>query len=211
MSLIFAGMGLYRFCKYRLGSFPQNMATLKKLRVRFEVAADTIHPEWRQLLLVVGEPAIPVYTGHPYDWVVDRNGPPVRLAETYSQWTSDFQFEHLEESIVDDQAWGSRDPRMQNHAAQHTLPRHFSCEKCGSTQSNDSATNECNCFSALFGSAPSKPCPVQVFRSEDGRNNGLLACCVSLSVSRCRGRLNNTKVLAIRTRCRNRRICWRHY
>ncbi|KIV94985.1 hypothetical protein PV10_02694 [Exophiala mesophila] len=175
--LIFAGMGLYRFCKYRLGFCPQNIATLKRLRLRFEVAADTIHPEWRLLLSIIGKPTTRVYHGHPCDWVVSKDSPPIPLADTYSQWTPDFKFEHLEDSTIDEQAWGLIDPRTENRHVQWTLPRQFSCEKCGSTQSNDVSTNECLCFPALFGSGLRKPCPVQVFRTEDGRNNGLLACC----------------------------------
>ncbi|KIW42966.1 hypothetical protein, variant [Exophiala oligosperma] len=175
--LIFAGMGLYRFCKYRLGFCPQNIATLKRLRLRFEVAADTIHPEWRLLLSIIGKPTTRVYHGHPCDWVVSKDSQPIPLADTYSQWTPAFRFEHLEESTIDEQAWGLIDPRTENSHVQWTLPRQFSCKKCGSTQSNDVSTNECLCFPALFGSGLRKPCPVQVFRTENGRNNGLLACC----------------------------------
>ncbi len=179
--LVFAGMGLYRFCKYKLGFTPTNMTALKRLRIRFEVAADTIHPEWRQLLSVIGEPTTRVYKGHPCDWVVSRNGPPVPLADTYSQWTSDFSFEHLQECVIDEQAWGPMDPRAENnHNTHQTLPRRLLCERCGSPQSNDPGINECNCFPGMFGSGPRKPYPVQVFRTENGRNNGLLACCVSL-------------------------------
>ncbi|KIW59388.1 hypothetical protein PV05_03841 [Exophiala xenobiotica] len=176
--LVFAGMGLYRFCKYKLGFSPTNMTALKRLRTRFEVAADTIHPEWRQLLSVIGEPTTRVYKGHPCDWVVSRNGPPVPLADTYSQWTSDFSFEHLQECVIDEQAWGPMDPRAENnHNTHQTLPRRLLCERCGSPQSNDPGINECHCFPGMFGSGPRKPYPVQVFRTENGRNNGLLACC----------------------------------
>ncbi|KAK6362397.1 hypothetical protein LTS17_012894 [Exophiala oligosperma] len=177
VSLVFAGIGLYRFCKYRLGFSSQNMTTLKRLRMRFEVAADTIHPEWRQLLSIIGEPTSCVYTGHPCDWVVGRDHSPIPLGETYAQWTKDFQFEHLSESIIDEQAWGSTDPRTKYRTDQYTLPRHFPCEKCGSLQSNDPSRNECHCFPTLFGGIARKPCPVQVFRTENGRNNGLIACC----------------------------------
>ncbi|KAG7106694.1 SET domain-containing protein like [Verticillium longisporum] len=56
-ALVFAGMGLYRFCKYRVGFTPESMARLRALRPRIEVAADTLHPTWRQLLMIVGETA----------------------------------------------------------------------------------------------------------------------------------------------------------
>ncbi|EXJ71732.1 uncharacterized protein A1O5_05541 [Cladophialophora psammophila CBS 110553] len=177
VSLIFAGMGLYRFCKYRLGFCPKNMIILKRLRLRFEVAADTIHPEWRRMLSVVGEQTTCTYFGHPCDWVVGRDDPPIPLADTYIQWTPDFNFEHLEDSIIDEQVWGSIDPRTETQKFQHTLPKQFSCAKCSSIQSNDPRTNECDCFPTLFGSGSRQPCPVQIFRTDNGRNNGLLACC----------------------------------
>jgi hypothetical protein len=63
VSLVFASMGIYRFCKYRQDFTPQNMATLKRMRPRFEVAADTIHPEWRQLLSIIGEETSCMYLG----------------------------------------------------------------------------------------------------------------------------------------------------
>ena len=179
-TLVFAGPELYRFCKYGLGCAPRDLGTLKRLRTRFEVAADTIHPKWRQLLSVIGEPTSCTHTGHPCDWVVSRDDAPVLLAETYSQWTEDFHFEHLEESVRDEQAWGSIDPRTANQAALNGFPRHFFCEKCGLAQSNDSGANECNCFATLYGSVPRRSCPVQVFRTGNGRNNGLIACCVSV-------------------------------
>ena len=40
--LVFAGMGIYRFCKYRIGFDPESMAILRRTRARFEVAADTL-------------------------------------------------------------------------------------------------------------------------------------------------------------------------
>ena len=53
-SLVFAGMGIYRFCKYRVGFDKDAMRRLRNLRKRLEVAADTLHPHWRQLLAIVG-------------------------------------------------------------------------------------------------------------------------------------------------------------
>ncbi|KAJ9501038.1 hypothetical protein H2202_003596 [Exophiala xenobiotica] len=157
------------------------MTALKRLRTRFEVAADTIHPEWRQLLSVIGDSSTRVFKAHPCDWVVSRSGSPVvPLPDTYSQWDSDFSFEHLEECVIDEQAWGPMDPRAENnHNTHQTLPRRLLCERCGSQQSNDPGINECHCFPAMFGSGPRKPYPVQVFRTENGRNNGLLACCMT--------------------------------
>lgn len=177
VALVFAGMGLYRFCKYRLGFTEQNMKTLRSMRQRFEVAADTIHPKWRQMLSVIGEHSEPVYTGHPHDWVVSRDHDPIPLASTYLQWYPNFSFEHLEESIIDDTKWYQTDPREMLMTAPNT-DRQFTCDRCGKVQS-DSAGNQCYCFSDLFGSSRRRYCPVQVFRTNNGRNNGLLACCVS--------------------------------
>lgn len=47
------------------------MLRLQRLRPRFEVAADTLHPQWRALLSVIGASSNRVYNGHPHDWVVD--------------------------------------------------------------------------------------------------------------------------------------------
>ncbi|KEF61140.1 uncharacterized protein A1O9_02705, partial [Exophiala aquamarina CBS 119918] len=113
VALAFAGMGLYRFCKYRLGFCTKNMTALRRLRSRFEVAADTIHPSWRQLLSVVGEQSTCVYSGHPCDWV----------------WIPDFRFQHLEESIVDEHVWGATDPRTETQKDQYRLPGQFPCQK----------------------------------------------------------------------------------
>lgn len=66
-ALVFAGMGLYRFCKYRVSFTDETYQTLRSLRHRFEVAADTLHPHWRQLLGIIGGPIDRKYTGHPHD------------------------------------------------------------------------------------------------------------------------------------------------
>ncbi|KAK5215742.1 hypothetical protein LTR47_011307 [Exophiala xenobiotica] len=113
-------MGLYSFCKYRLGFMPQNMSALTRLRTRFEVAADNIHPEWRELLSVVGEQSSCVYRGQPCDWVVSRSSPPVPLADTYSQWDPHFSLKHLEESVIDEKTWDWMDPRAEKDNTQCT-------------------------------------------------------------------------------------------
>ncbi len=46
------------------------MLRLKRLRYRFETAADTLHPEWRTRLSVIGAPSANTYYGH-HDWAVD--------------------------------------------------------------------------------------------------------------------------------------------
>lgn len=46
VTLAFAGAGLYRYCKYRMGFDQRSVLHLRRLRKRFELAANTLHPEW---------------------------------------------------------------------------------------------------------------------------------------------------------------------
>ncbi len=171
-SLVFAGSGIYRFCKYRVG-FGNSLATrLERLRSSLEVAADTIHPEWRQLLGIIGQESQIIYSGHPHDWVVCDAGKPIPLKSTYTQWDPDFQFTHLEDSMVDQAAWGTNDPRYVSST------RGAFCNDCGYFQSNNVSYNECRCFPEFYGGCKA-PIPVQVFRTPLGKNNGLIARCVS--------------------------------
>ncbi|TGO07477.1 hypothetical protein BTUL_0273g00030 [Botrytis tulipae] len=168
--LAFAGSGVYRLCKYRVG-FEKNLtARLERLQSSLEVAADTIHPEWRKLLKFIGIECQPVYTGHPHDWVVCDTAKPVTLKSTYMQWDPDFEFSHLEESVIDQAAWAIEDPRMVENFSI------VSCRDCGRLQSNNSAVNECRCFPELYGCCKTPP-PVQVFRTPLGMNNGIIARC----------------------------------
>ncbi|KAH9832401.1 SET domain-containing protein [Teratosphaeria destructans] len=172
-ALVFAGMGLYRFCKYR--TFTEDtFQKLKALRHRFEVAADTLHPGWRNLLSIIGAPTQRLYTGHPHDWVV--NGPghtPIALPETYRQWDPHFSYTHLENSTIDEDVWGQYDPRM---IAAGTSGEAHKCQACGEIQSEDVKLNECRCFPDLYGGVKAGSAPVQVFRTPNGKNNGLIAC-----------------------------------
>ncbi len=203
VALVFAGMGLYRFCKYRVGFDRESMQRLAKLRTQLEVAADTIHPRWRQVLGPIGEPTEPLYPGHPHDWVVEENGEPTPLARTYMQWDPHFSYEHLESSVIDKEAWGLSDPRLfpiDGMRSDHT------CDKCGETQSNDVTLNSCCCFPSLYGSKRGH-IPVQVFRTPNGKNNGLVACCVSSPASAL-GRFTEAfQSQAVRKRCCDRRVC----
>ncbi|KAI0470936.1 hypothetical protein GGR56DRAFT_678217 [Xylariaceae sp. FL0804] len=201
-ALVFAGMGLYRFCKYRVGFDPDSLQRLRRLRPALEVAADTAHPRWRDLLALVGQPAERLYRGHPHDWVVfpfdGASRAPVPLRATYLQWDPYFSFRHIDECVVDEQAWGGDDPRWSPPAtssslsaadpaaaaAATTLARvSFSssslplCETCGAGQSDEPSLNACYCFPSLFGCARVAPSPVQVFRTANGRSNGLMALC----------------------------------
>ncbi|KAF6800342.1 SET domain-containing protein [Colletotrichum sojae] len=178
-ALVFAGMGLYRFCKYRVGFNPDSMQRLRSLRPRIEVAADTLHPTWRQLLMIVGEPSQRRFCGHPHDWVVRHDGSdPVPLRSTYLEYDPYFSFEQLEHSVMDMSAWGTDDPRwVPPINAVACVQGMHTCHSCGQEQSEDPKVNSCYCFPTLFGSGRRSPCPVQVFRTPDGRNNGLVALC----------------------------------
>ncbi|KAH7360627.1 hypothetical protein BKA65DRAFT_591655 [Rhexocercosporidium sp. MPI-PUGE-AT-0058] len=169
-SLIFAGSGIYRFCKYR-GGFGKNLATrLDRLWPSLEVAADTLHPNWRKMLAIIGQESQRIYSGHPHDWVVCDGMSPVSLKSTYTQWYPDFQFTHLEDSVLDQALWGRDDPR------QISGTNTAFCNDCGFFQSNNISSNECRCFPELYGGCKS-PVAVQVFRTPIGKNNGLVARC----------------------------------
>lgn len=204
-ALVFAGPGLYKFCKYRAAFDRPALETLSLLRTRFEVAADTLHPQWRKLLALVGEATQPQWTGHPHDWSVSiRSGtdPPLPLAVTYHQWDPDFSFQHLQECIIDRSKWPDKDPRIIDPGPTYT------CQSCGlaqisgakesvgedgtlqdipssgrgqhSTQSqsaNDAQSPCCTCFPTIFSPhiIDPPPTPVQIFRTPTGKNNGLIA------------------------------------
>ncbi|KAG4431638.1 hypothetical protein IFR05_012880 [Cadophora sp. M221] len=168
--LVFAGSGIYRFCKYR-GGFGKTLATrLDKLRPSLEVAADTLHPDWRKLLAIIGQDSQKVYSGHPHDWVVCDGTSPVPLKSTYTQWYPDFHYTHIEDSVLDQTLWGRDDPR------QISGTNTVFCNDCGYFQSSNISSNECRCFPELYGACKA-PVPVQVFRTPLGKNNGLIARC----------------------------------
>ncbi|KAL6709307.1 hypothetical protein ACN47E_001714 [Coniothyrium glycines] len=176
-ALVFAGMGIYRFCKYRVGFDKEAMRRLKNLRKRLEVAADTLHPHWRQLLAIVGESSTALYPGHPHDWVIfDDGSDPVPLRQTYQGRDPYFAFEHIDESIIDDLVWKGEDPRWtpQSNSVAKTNGAHV-CALCHEHQSDDPKLNSCFCFPSLFGCVKRKPPPVQIYRTPDGKNNGLMA------------------------------------
>lgn len=185
-ALVFAGMGIYRFCKYRIGFDPESMARLRSLRPAIEVAADTLHPNWRALLAAVGEPTERLYTGHPHDHVVSRSGvAPIPLQLTYLQWDPGFTYTHIDECVIDERAWPDCvDPRWSPPRQTNDSSGSPVCDACGRDQSDDPARNSCACFPTLFGCAPqtstataTTTVPVMVFRTPDGKNNGLVALC----------------------------------
>jgi ATP-dependent RNA helicase DDX49/DBP8 len=175
-ALVFAGMGIYRFCKYRVGFDKEAMRRLKNLRKRLEVAADTLHPNWRQLLAIVGEPQTVRYPGHPHAWVVFEDGSdPMPLRQSYLTQDPFFSFEHIEESVIDDSVWGCDDPRwMPQQNAIAKAAGGYVCALCNEQQSDDPKLNLCFCFPSLFGCVKRMPRPIQVYRTADGKNNGLI-------------------------------------
>jgi ATP-dependent RNA helicase DDX49/DBP8 len=176
-ALVFAGMGIYRFCKYRVGFDKEAMRRLKNLRKRLEVAADTLHPFWRDLLAIVGERNVLCYPGHPHEWVVSEDGAdPIPLRQTYLQYDPHFSFEHIEESVIDESVWGCEDPRWmpQDNAITRACGAYV-CALCNERQSDEPKLNACFCFPSLFGCVKRKPPLVQVYRTADGKNNGLTA------------------------------------
>lgn len=172
--LVFSGMGLYRMCKYRVG-FDDEMNGLKKVlgpaKERVELAADTLQPGWRAVLSDIGiEGQGMGYAGHAHDWVVAARdgGQVIPLKMTYREgWLDDFQ--HVDECVLGREAWGERDPRRV------TWEEVFICEECKRVQSDSPKVNECYCFPSLFGCGERPPAPVQIFRTANGRNNGVQA------------------------------------
>ncbi|EMD60381.1 hypothetical protein COCSADRAFT_174666 [Bipolaris sorokiniana ND90Pr] len=176
-ALVFAGMGIYRFCKYRVGFDNDAMRRLRNLRKRLEVAADTLHPHWRQLLAIVGESPTLQYPGHPHEWVVFEDGSdPIPLRQTYLTQDPYFSFEQIDESVIDESVWGCEDPRWTPQTNVIARPGGaYVCALCNEHQSDDPKENSCFCFPLLFGCVKRKPPPVQVYRTPDGKNNGLVA------------------------------------
>lgn len=174
VTLIFAGPGLYRFCKYRLSFDDKTFAALHGLRAAFEVAADTLQPCWRRVLGFLGMSQERKYTGHLHDWVIRGPGnEPVPLATTYHQWDRNFSYRHIEGSVIDQDAWGDHDPRS---TCRPGASEALSCEVCHARQSDDSTQNGCRCFPALYGHSHARLPPVQIIQTSSGKNNGLFAC-----------------------------------
>ncbi|SCV33733.1 related to SET domain-containing protein SNOG_11806 [Fusarium fujikuroi] len=176
VALVFSGMGLYRLCKYRIDFDKDKFSRARALRCRMEVAADTLHRNWRQLLAIVGKSTERRFTGHPHDWVVCQDGSdPVPLRSTYLQYDPNFSFEHVDECVIDTTWWGAEDPRWMPPTSRcPSIANNNTCVLCDQVQSEDAALNSCKCFSSLF-TRPGLPPAVQIFRTSNGRNNGLQA------------------------------------
>jgi ATP-dependent RNA helicase DDX49/DBP8 len=139
-ALTFARPSIYRFCKYRMGFDQDAISKLQSLQSRFEVAADTIQPQWRQTLNFVGVSSQRVYRGHPHNLVVGKRKDPVPLAWTYGQWDPDFSFSQIDASVIEPDAFGSYDPRRVASGP------HFLCSLCSKPQSENSREGRMRMF-----------------------------------------------------------------
>ncbi|RAL07351.1 SET domain-containing protein [Aspergillus homomorphus CBS 101889] len=171
-SLIFASTGVYRFCKYRTGFAEGLSSRLRRIRSSFEVAADTLHPGWRDLLQVIKQDTPHLYHGHPHEWVIMPDSTAVPLASTYKhlQLPNGFQYCFIDECVLDREVFGTEDPRRGSHKDPEI------CLVCKKRQSDDIKENQCMCFPNLFGGVRG-PVPVQLFRTTTGKNNGVIARC----------------------------------
>lgn len=201
-SLVFAGSGIYRFCKYRIG-FNEGLTTqLRHLRQSFEVAADTLHPQWRQLLGIVGQASPPRYTGHPHQWVIVDSHPAQPLKSTYRHLgVEELDYQFIDKSVIDQDVFGSRDPRLMPQINPDI------CSTCAERQSDNITLNRCSCFPDLFGCLR-LPTAVQVVGTQNGKNNGVVARRVSgLHRTHCSLCGDNSMTNpGLRTRRRNRGI-----
>ncbi|KAF4180084.1 hypothetical protein CNMCM7927_001469 [Aspergillus lentulus] len=170
-ALIFASSGVYRFCKYRTG-FGEGFSTrLRHIRSSLEVAADTLHPEWRDLLHVIGQgDTRRQYHGHPHEWVTVTGEPALPLRATYAHLNlpNGFHYRFIEEGVLDTTIFGEEDPRRVPDLDPDV------CQVCKSKQADDVEQNQCSCFPALFGGVKG-PAPVQIFSTASGKNNGVVA------------------------------------
>ncbi|KAH8428475.1 SET domain-containing protein [Aspergillus melleus] len=169
-SLIFASVGVYRFCKYRTG-FGEGLSTrLRHIKCSLELAADTLHPEWRDLLQVIGQVEAPRYCGHPHEWVTVAGEPAVPIASTYAHLNlpNGFQYQFIDECVIDYTVFGTDDPRQVPGLDPET------CPVCKQRQSDEIEKNQCTCFPTLLGGIRDS-IPVQLFHTTSGKNNGVVA------------------------------------
>lgn len=119
---MFAGSGVYRFCKYRVGFNEGLISRLRSLRHGVEVAADTIHPEWRQLLDIIGQISQPQYPGHPHEWVIVDAHPAQPLKSTYSHLGTELVYRFIDECVIDQAVFDAHDPRRMPHINSKVCP-----------------------------------------------------------------------------------------
>ncbi|KAJ5111404.1 SET domain-containing protein [Penicillium argentinense] len=166
------GLGLSDLCRGRIG-FDNGLTTrLRHLAPSLEVAADTLHPGWRDLLRVVDQSGPRRYTGHPHEWVTVDTGPALPLQDTYSHLPlpNGFAYQFVEDCVIDQDVFGSEDPRR-DPGLDPDL-----CQICKEKQSDNATSNCCSCFPNIFGCVRC-PSPVQIFHTATGKNNGVVARC----------------------------------
>lgn len=93
---------------------------------------------------------------------------------TYHQWDPNFTYTHIDQSIIDADAWDPYDPRT---VAPNDDASTLKCQNCNERQSDDPTVNGCKCYPNLYGTARPGAVAAQIFRTSDGKNNGLVACC----------------------------------
>ncbi|KAL5002006.1 hypothetical protein BDV10DRAFT_158078 [Aspergillus recurvatus] len=173
-ALVFASAGVYRFCKYRKEFGEGLFSRLRRIQSSLEVAADTLHPGWRDLLKVIQQDTSAVYHGHPHEWVTTlaSEGPALALESTYGHLNlpCGFQYEFIDECVLDQSVFGDTDPRSVPELDEDA------CPVCHERQSDDIRENQCMCFPAVFGGIRA-PVPIQIFRTINGKNNGVVARC----------------------------------
>lgn len=140
------------------------------------MAADTLHPGWRDLLRVVSQDGPCRYYGHPHEWVTVDTGPALPLSTTYAHLPlpSGFDYRFIDDCVIDQNVFGTEDPRRILGIDPEV------CQICKEHQSDSVISNHCNCFPALFGGIR-YPHPVQLFSTASGKNNGVIARCVCLT------------------------------
>ncbi|RPB27456.1 SET domain-containing protein [Terfezia boudieri ATCC MYA-4762] len=179
-ALIFAeeGGGVYNVCKYRAGGWKEGIFDeLEQLREAIELAADALQPEWRRLIEVLFGPdnRIPrrrSWEGqYPHQWVIGLDGRPIPLSDTYR---GGLEYVLIETSVVDEEAWGDRDPRRVVPEGDEP----YLCNTCGEIQSEEPLGNKCLCYPDLYGGGAGrrggKYTPVQICRTQN-KGNGLIA------------------------------------
>ncbi|KAL4794577.1 hypothetical protein BDV19DRAFT_364830 [Aspergillus venezuelensis] len=171
-ALVFASAGVYRFCKYRSEFGQELFSRLRHVRSSLEVAADTLHPGWRDLLRVVQQDVPIVYNGHPHNWVITDDDAALPLASTYEHLNlpDGLQYTFIDSCVLDEKVFGTKDPRRALEIDSEI------CYLCHERQSDNVTQNNCMCFPTVFGGEKGYV-PVQVFRTPNGKNNGVVARC----------------------------------
>ncbi|KAL4936218.1 hypothetical protein BDV06DRAFT_228108 [Aspergillus oleicola] len=171
-ALVFASAGVYRFCKYRSEFGQELFSRLRHIRSSLEVAADTLHPGWRDLLKIVQQESPSLYHGHPHSWVIIGEDAALSLDSTYGhlQLPDAFQYTFIDDCVLDEKAFGVEDPRRAPEIDSEI------CYLCHEKQSDNVTENNCMCFPTVFGGDRGHV-PVQVYRTPTGKNNGVFARC----------------------------------